>query len=113
MFFVVVGPLKSVFIFELTKQLGMINSCWERYLKGTRILHKDVLLDGEYIDNTYSYKDQICNKGGLTLVSKHYYNFADNIITKIRRYAIFEALNKEGNDLLKIIDEKIEESLQL
>ena len=34
--------------------------------KRTRILHKDALLDSEYIDNMYSYNDLLCNKGGLT-----------------------------------------------
>ena len=42
----------------------------------------------------YLYNDQLCNKGGLTLVSPEYYNFADSIMTKIRNYATFEALAK-------------------
>ena len=59
------------------------------YLKRMKILHNDALLDSEYIDNMYSYNDQLCNKGGLTLVSTEYYNFADSIMTKIRSYATF------------------------
>ena len=78
-----------------------------------RILHKDALLDSEYTDNMYSYNDQLCNKGGLTLVSLEYYNFADSIMTKIRSYATFEALGKDGNDLLILIDKEIEDDLQL
>ena len=69
-----------------------------------RIFHKDALLDNEYTDNMYSHNDQLCNKGGLTLVSLEYYNFSDSIMTKIRRYATFEALGKDGNDLLIIVD---------
>ena len=78
-----------------------------------KILHKDALLDSEYTDNMYSYNDQLCNKGGLTLVSPEYYNFADSIMIKTRSYATFEALCKHGNDLLIIIDKRIEDDLQL
>ena len=78
-----------------------------------RILHKDTLLNSEYTDNMYSYNDQLCNKGGLTLVSPEYYNFADSIMTKIRSYATFESLDKYGNDLLLIIDKRIVDDLQL
>ena len=60
----------------------------------------------------YSYNDQLCNKGGLTLVSPEYYNFADSIMTKIRSYATFEALDKDVNDLLIIIDKRIEDYFQ-
>ena len=48
-----------------------------KYLKIMRILHKDVLLDSEYTDNMYSYYDQLCKKGGLTLVSPAYYHCVD------------------------------------
>ena len=65
-----------------------------------RILHKYALLDSEYTDNNYSFNDQLYNKGGLTLVSKEYYDFADNMMSKIRSYATFEALDKHGNELL-------------
>ena len=78
-----------------------------------RILHKNALLDSEYIDNMYSFNDQLCNKGGLILVSTEYYNFADSIMKEIRRYATFEALCKEGNGLLINIKKKTEENLQL
>ena len=78
-----------------------------------RILHTDALLDSEYTDNMYSYNDQLCNKRGLTLVSPEYYNFTDSIMTKISSYAIFEALGKDGNDLLIIIGKRIEDDLQL
>ena len=33
------------------------------------ILHKDALIDSEYIENMYSFNDKLYNKGGLTLVS--------------------------------------------
>ena len=69
-----------------------------------RILHKDALLDSEYANNMYSFNDQLCNKGGLTLVSKEYYDFADNMMSKIRSYATFEVLGKHGNDFLIVID---------
>ena len=38
-------------------------------IKRMRILYKDALFDSEYIDNIYLFNDQLCNKGGLTLVS--------------------------------------------
>ena len=82
-----------------------------KYLKRMRILYKDALLDSEYTDNMYSYNNQLCNKGGLTLVSPEYYNFADSIMTKIRSDATFEALDKHGNDLPLIIDKRIEDDL--
>ena len=84
-----------------------------KYLKRMRILYKDALLDSEYTDNMYSYNNQLCNKGGLTLVSPEYYNFADIIMTKMRSYAIFEALGKDGNDFLMIIDKRLDDDLQL
>ena len=34
-------------------------------------------------------------------------------MTQIRSYAIFEALRKGGNDLLNIIDKRIEDDVQL
>ena len=40
-----------------------------KYLKRMRILHKDALLDSEYIDDMYSFNDQLCSNGELTLVS--------------------------------------------
>ena len=84
-----------------------------KYLKRMRILHKDALLNSEYTDNIYSYNDQLCNKGGQTLVSPEYYNFADSIMTKIRSYTALQVLCKDGNDLLIIIDKRIEDDLQL
>ena len=61
-----------------------------KYLKRMRILHKDSLLNSEYSDSMYSYNDHLCNKGRLTLASPECYNFADSIMTKIRRYATFK-----------------------
>ena len=82
-------------------------------LKRMKILHKDALLDSEYTDNMYSYIYQLCNKGGLTLVSPECCNFADSIMTKIRSYATSEVLGKDGNNLIIIIDKIIKKYLQL
>ena len=61
----------------------------------------------------YLYNGQLCNKGGLTLVSKEYCDFTDNMMSKIRSYATFESLGKNGNELLIVIDKRIEDVLQL
>ena len=76
-------------------------------LKRMRVLHKDALLNSEYIDNVYSFNDQLCNKRGLTLVSTKYYDFADSIMKQIRSYEIFEGLGKEGSGLLMICNYRI------
>ena len=50
------------------------------YLRNMRILHKHAITDSNYMKNCYSCNDVMLNRGGLTLVSPHYFQFALELV---------------------------------
>ena len=50
------------------------------YLRNMRILHKHAITDSNYTKNCYSHNDAMLNRGGLTLVSPLYFQFALELV---------------------------------
>ena len=67
------------------------------YLRDMRILHKDALLDIDYMATCYSDTDQMNNRGGMSLVSQHYFKFAVFLISLIREEVTEEKILKRGS----------------
>jgi hypothetical protein len=69
------------------------------YLDTMRCFHVDVVLDDEYMELCYSISHQMVNKGGLTLVSKDYFQFGKSLMAEIRRS--FSCETAQSNDRMK------------
>jgi len=80
------------------------------YLRDMRILHKQALLNKEYMETCYSNIDKMNNHGGLSLVSPHYFDFAIFLVSSIRlevtEEKILERKNKSYVMAVNIILEK-------
>ena len=63
-----------------------------QFCKRMRILHYEALGDEDYCDNYYSAFHRIMNHGGLCLVSKLYFKFAEEVMKKICNLVTVDAM---------------------
>jgi hypothetical protein len=67
------------------------------FIAQMRYKHTQAIVDTEYMANRYSTADQFRNRGGLTLVSKAYWDVGDKIVSKVRLLVNEESIGKNGN----------------
>ena len=70
------------------------------YLDRMKTTHAEAMLDLSYLKECCSSIDQQYNCGGLTLISKDYFEFARNLLEKIRSLTNREKMEEERNDTL-------------
>ena len=70
------------------------------YLDRMKTTHAKAMLDLSYLKEYYSSIDQQYNCGGLTLISKDYFEFARSLLEKIRSLTNREKMEEERNDTL-------------
>jgi hypothetical protein len=73
------------------------------FIEGMRLLHKNAMLDDEYMSTCYAPELQVVNKGGLTLVSRDYFDIGRKLLTAIRKKGHYDGMKKHGSYLLEEI----------
>jgi hypothetical protein len=68
------------------------------YLRTMRVLHKDVIGDTDYLENCYSDHLQLENNGGLTLLSRKYFDFGTFLMSIIANAFTQAHIVNEGNE---------------
>ena len=78
-----------------------------------RILHKDALLESAYVRDFYANTDKMLNHGGMALISKEYYPFAQYLTALCDTYLSEQIICLRGNNCLQIGSEEILASEEL
>jgi hypothetical protein len=83
------------------------------FLKEMRIFHHDAINNKTYLEDCYDDFDILRNKGWLTLVSPAYFEFGNELLTKIRTKCNQKKLRELGNSCIQIAKEEVLGSMQL
>ena len=78
-----------------------------------RIFHHDAINNATYLEDCYDDFDILRNKGWLTLVSPAYFEFGNDLLTKIRTKCNQKKFRELGNSCIKIAKEEVLEGVQL
>ena len=69
------------------------------FLDNMRILHRDALIDDEYMEKYYASSTAMLNHGGLTLISKNYFKFGSLLMTEVARHCSDETFANRRNNI--------------
>lgn len=78
------------------------------FLKGMRIFHFEALNDPDYMRRCYYRVDALRNRGGLTLVSRSYFEWGHALMTVISHSATPALVKVKGNQTMEEARENIE-----
>jgi hypothetical protein len=57
-------------------------------LESMQVYEHDIILDSEYMESCYAERDQLRNQGGLTLVSKDFFEFGKQLMREVSKFTI-------------------------
>ena len=77
------------------------------FLKSMRILHREALVNEDYMRNCYAETDKMLNHGGLTLISPPFFQFATQLIHLCDVEISYETISERGNKSYNLASKNI------
>ena len=70
-------------------------------------MHREALMNDNYMRNCYADSDKMKNHGGLTLISPQYFKFAEKLIQLCDQEISYDTISKRKHDSYKVASNNI------